>query len=120
MNHEYYTPIEQPLLEGETTVLRNSQKYLDIAGNREPNVDWAVIPEMIKIVEGSGLQEPWRQEALGHLRDAANENLSEQRRMQHFDHAGSRVWEGGTIFYRNGTMAGLAKYMTLFARSGGK
>lgn len=115
----YYHPIEQPLLEGETTPLRNSQKYLDLAGNREPNIDWSVIPEMIQLVKESDARPWWREEAIGHLQDAMNEDLPEQRRMQHFDHAGSRIWEG---MFRGsaGLSRNLGPLMILFKNAGGQ
>lgn len=119
LNDNYYQPHPQDLVAGETTPLRISKKYLDLAGNREPNIDWSVIPEMLDLVEKTEIPSWWKNEALGHLRDAMNEDLSDVRRMHHFDLAGSRIWEGSTTahsFYP----PKLPSLMKLFQSAGGR
>lgn len=122
MNKDSYIPVLLPLEEGETTQLRLSEKYFHIAGNREPSVDWAAIPEMIRLVEDSDIRGWWKEEALGHLHDASNDALDERRRMHHFDVAGSRIWEGSTTQY--GCMGyyarNLGPLMRLFKDAGGQ
>lgn len=84
-----YWYIHEPL-EGEQERRVTTRYYFYGPGQREPKIDWTLIPEIEWLLRRMG--EDMNHHVGKHLEDAKNESLPEQVRMHHLDIAFSRVW----------------------------
>jgi hypothetical protein len=85
----------QPMVPGETIRRYLTQYYAARHAWEERRVDFAVVPELLRIVLATPHMSPtFRASALAHLQDARSGMLLPSARWQHLDIAASRYWEG--------------------------
>jgi hypothetical protein len=99
-----------PLEEGEKLQRRVRIYYLKLYDEKEQVRDFNVIPLLKAYTQHTDLKDI----IFAHLDEAANENLSTVARNQHFDIAGSIIWQ--TVKGQNSVTA---KALTLFMSAGG-
>lgn len=116
MVHNYMHKYD--LVKGETIQRVANPRYVTHEGSREPNIDWAIIPELRKLISWSALPQDQKEEITAHLDNAENTKLPDDVRMHHFDIAGSRAWIYG--MYYGARYDYVDKYIALFVQAGGK
>lgn len=105
--------VQYPRLKGEKSDRIVSPYYQEYV--MEHPVDFAVIPELLQLAQHEHLAD-----VRTHLEDAANEELPMQARVQHFDIAGSKMWNICFVESDPFCLQGvLAQFIHLWKNAGG-